>query len=722
LLSSGFVQTALVSDIAGLAPHTDSALLNPWGFTVSSRGDFQISDNNGGNAALFASDGTALGAPIVMPPPGGSPAGSTGAPTGQVLNSTSDFVISEGSRSAPASALFSTEDGTIIGFNSAVDPSNGILAADQSAAGAVYKGLAMGSAGGADFLYAANFRSGTVDVFDTNFALHTFSTSQFTDPNAPAGFAPFGIKNIDGTLFVTYAKQNAAKHDDVEGPGNGFVDEFDTSGDFLMRFASGTAAGGSLTEFNSPWGMAVAPHGFGKFSGDLLVGNFGDSHVNVFNLKSGHFLGQLEDPNGQPLVLNGGFHGPSDKGLWGIGFGNGQGGAGKRTLFFASGINDEADGLFGMVNVAKANGQDGNSQGNDRDGNSHWSDPVKSLVVVPSPVIDGSGLNAVAAIAANDIWAVGGVLTSTGAHTTLAEHFNGTSWSVVQTPAVNDPLVAVAGSASNDVWAIGSQGNIAESPTPFITHWNGTSWSIVDSPKLPKDSSLTGVTAPASNDAWVVGHTFSSSTGIVEHWDGTRWSIVSNPAFTNVVAFAIAADSSTDVWAFGLSNATGAPVALHFDGTTWTAITAANNRFGFEVGGLAVLSPTNVWAVGASATGEPLDTLRPAAEHWDGTSWSFVPVPNPDQGTRFRDFLSGVAAISANDIWAVGVTSSGTLTEHWDGTSWSVIASPDPGKVTNSLSGVTALSDGTVAAVGQQVGSKVETGLTLQNAASAPPK
>src|SRR6516162_8913402 len=117
LLSSGFVQTALVSDIPGLAPHTDPALLNPWGFTVSSRGDFQISDNNGGNAALFASDGTALGAPIVMPPPGGSPAGSTGAPTGQVLNSTSDFVISEGSRSAPASALFSTEDGTIIGFS-----------------------------------------------------------------------------------------------------------------------------------------------------------------------------------------------------------------------------------------------------------------------------------------------------------------------------------------------------------------------------------------------------------------------------------------------------------------------------------------------------------------------------------------------------------------------------------------------------------------------------
>jgi uncharacterized protein (TIGR03118 family) len=346
------VETNLVSDIPGLAPHTDPALLNPWGFTVSSRGDFLISDNNGGNAALFAADGTALGAPIVMPPPGGSPAGSTGAPTGQVLNASSDFVISEGGRSAPAAALFSTEDGTIIGFNSAVDPSNGILAADQSAAGAVYKGLALGSAGGANYLYAANFRSGTVDVFDTNFALHTFSAGQFADPNPVAGFAPFGIKILNGSLFVTYAKQNAAKHDDVEGPGNGFIDEFDTSGTFLMRFASGTAAGGTLTELNSPWGMAIAPDDFGKFEGALLVGNFGDSHVSAFRLKTGRFLGQLEDPDGQPLVLVGGFQGPNTKGLWGIGFGNGEGGAGERTLFFASGINDEADGLFGMVNAA----------------------------------------------------------------------------------------------------------------------------------------------------------------------------------------------------------------------------------------------------------------------------------------------------------------------------------------------------------------------------------
>jgi hypothetical protein len=337
------------------------------------------------------------------------------------------------------------------------------------------------------------------------------------------------------------------------------------------------------------------------------------------------------------------------------------------------------------------------------------------LHVVPSPVVNGSELLGTAAIAHNDIWAVGVVRDTSGTASTLAEHFDGTSWSVVPTPAVNDPLVAVAGSASNDVWAIGSQITVSDSPTPFIAHWNGTSWSIIQSPNLPRNSFLTGVTAPASNNAWVVGNTFGSATGLVEHWDGTRWSIVSSPAFTNVVAFAISADSNTDVWAFGVSNVTGGPEALHFDGTTWTAIAAANPLHGFRVGGVVALSPSNVWAVGSSGTGEPLDTVVPAAEHWDGTSWSVVPVPNPDQGTRLRDFLTGVAAVSANDIWAVGDSHSATLTEHWDGTSWRIIRSPNPGSVLNELSGVTALSDGTVAAVGFQEDSTILTGLILQN-------
>jgi uncharacterized protein (TIGR03118 family) len=353
LLSNKFVEVALVSDIAGVAPHTDPAVVNPWGFTESPRGEFLLSDNGSGTAALFAADGTPLGAPIVIPPPSGSPAGSTSTPNGQVTNDTSDFVITEDGRSAPAAILFSTEDGTIAGFNSAVDPSQAIIGADQSPNGAVYKLLALGSAGGANYLYATDFHNGTVDVFDKNFALHTFFAGQFTDPHTPAGFAPFGVKNINGILFVTYAKQDDDKHDDVAGAGNGFIDEFDTHGHFLKRFASGTAAGGTLTALNSPIGMTTAPNGFGNFGGDLLVGNFGDSHVSVFDLKTGRFLGQLMGKHDQPLVLNGGVNRPphDTKGLWGIAFGNGQGGAGKHTLFFASGPNDETDGVFGKVTM-----------------------------------------------------------------------------------------------------------------------------------------------------------------------------------------------------------------------------------------------------------------------------------------------------------------------------------------------------------------------------------
>lgn len=351
---TGFVEKNLVSDIPGIAPHADPVVVNPWGFTETPGGQFQLSDNGSGTAAVFAADGTPLGAPITIPPPAGSPAGTTSTPNGQITNDTSDFVISENGHSAPASFLFSTEDGTIAGFNAAIDPSNAIIAVDNSASGAVYKLLAMGSAGGKNYLYATDFHNGKVDVFDDSFAPHTFFAGQFTDPHTPAGFAPFGIKNVDGVLFVTYAKQDADKHDDVAGAGNGFIDEFDTTGHFMKRFASGTAAGGTLTALNSPIGATIAPKGFGDFGGDLLVGNFGDSHVSAFNLKTGRFLGQIEGVNGMPLILNGGVNSPPDtKGLWGIAFGNGNGGAGKETLFFASGPNDESDGVFGEVNIAK---------------------------------------------------------------------------------------------------------------------------------------------------------------------------------------------------------------------------------------------------------------------------------------------------------------------------------------------------------------------------------
>jgi uncharacterized protein (TIGR03118 family) len=252
----GYVQTNLVSNVEGLAPTTDPNLQNPWGVSETPDGQFRVADNHAGVATLYNAAGQVDGAPITIPtPPGVTP---PAAPNGNVFNTTSDFVISHDGRSAPATVLFSSEDGTILGFNSAVDKKEAVIGADLSQSGAVFKTLTAGTVDAANYLFASDFHNGTVDVFDKNFQLHTFSKHQFTDSSIPAGFAPFGLKVVNGTLFVTYAKQDDAKHDDVAGVGNGFIDEFTLSGKLITRFASQ----GLL---NSPHGIAVAPDNFGFF-------------------------------------------------------------------------------------------------------------------------------------------------------------------------------------------------------------------------------------------------------------------------------------------------------------------------------------------------------------------------------------------------------------------------------------------------------------------------
>jgi uncharacterized protein (TIGR03118 family) len=342
----GYVQTNLVSDIRGLARTFDPNLQNLWGVSQNTDGQFRVADNHAGMSRQYSAAGQIIGTPVTIPsPPGVTP---PSAPKGNVFNTPSDFVISHDGKNAPATVIFSSEDGAIVGFNPAVDPNAGILEADLSQSGAVFKTLTPGSVNGANYVYASDFHNGTVDVFSGQFQLVHLSGS-FTDPNIPAGFAPFGLKNVNGTLFVTYAKQDGARHDDVAGVGNGFIDEFNLTGNFIERFASQ----GLL---NSPHGIAVAPDNFGQFSNALLVGNFGDSKVNAFNLSTGQFLGQLTDAHGSTLILNGGFKKASDtKGLWELTFGDGQNGAATNSLFFAAGINDENDGLFAKVTV---NGED----------------------------------------------------------------------------------------------------------------------------------------------------------------------------------------------------------------------------------------------------------------------------------------------------------------------------------------------------------------------------
>jgi uncharacterized protein (TIGR03118 family) len=338
-----FTQTNLISDgspQAGPARLTDPNLINPWGVAYSATGPFWISENNSGVSSIdsVTASGVTLNVipPVTIAPP--TTDSGSAAPTGQVFNSlasTGAFMLQDGS---PASFLFATEDGTISGWNPAAGTQS-IIAVNESAnpadgneaqgVGAVYKGLALADTDNSPMLYAANFRHGTVDVYDQNFN----AVNSFTDTNLPAGYAPFNVQVLDGKLFVTFALQDDAKHDDVAGPGNGFVDEFDLQGHLLARVASG----GSL---DSPWGLAIAPSSFGTFGGDLLVGNFGDGTIEAYNLKNDQFVGNLTDASGNPIVI------PD---LWELIPGNNGSAGNSNTIYFTAGVQDEMHGLFGSL-------------------------------------------------------------------------------------------------------------------------------------------------------------------------------------------------------------------------------------------------------------------------------------------------------------------------------------------------------------------------------------
>jgi uncharacterized protein (TIGR03118 family) len=336
------VQVNLISDIPGLASHTDPNLINPWGVAFMGPGPFWVANNNSGFATAYDGAGNPFpaGSPIVVtiPPPKATPTAAA-TPTGIVANTGNDFVVTSGGHSAPAQFIFATEDGTISAWNQTVNANAAILEVDNpnTASGSVYKGLALGSNAGGNFLFATNFRLGTIDVFDRTFARVTLA-GHFSDPDPNLkGFAPFGIQNIGGQLLVSFAKQDPARqnHDDLGGAGNGFIDVFDTNGNFVKRLVTQ----GNL---DSPWGMVLAPAGFGELSGDLLVGNFKDGHINAYDPGSGVFRGQLTDAAGRPVVNNG---------LWNLTFGNGGSAGDPHTLFFSAGIQGEAHGLFGSLQV-----------------------------------------------------------------------------------------------------------------------------------------------------------------------------------------------------------------------------------------------------------------------------------------------------------------------------------------------------------------------------------
>ena len=345
---STYVVTPLVSDIAGAAV-LDPVLQNAWGVAFTpGASPFWINDNHTGCSTLYGGDGAIVPLQVAIPLPGNiipssachpvdpnnPPKVSPAAPTGMVWNPSAAFLV-PGTKLA-ATFIFATEDGTLSAWTGGLNPAdNAVLAADNSANGAVYKGLVVGVNAKGVFLFATNFHAGTIDVFGPTGANGLFTPAttdgNFKDPGIPPGYAPFGIANLGGDLFVTYAKQKPDKHDDAAGPGRGFVDVFDTDGHLLRRLVS-------RGPLDSPWGVARASYAFGRFSGDILVGNFGNGRINAFD-EDGRFLGSLEDKNGKALVIDG---------LWALTLGGGR--ASKSdTLFFTAGPAGETHGLFGTI-------------------------------------------------------------------------------------------------------------------------------------------------------------------------------------------------------------------------------------------------------------------------------------------------------------------------------------------------------------------------------------
>jgi uncharacterized protein (TIGR03118 family) len=340
---SGYVQENLVSDNTAKIPaeHEDTSLINPWGNAFIPGAAFWINDNGSGISSLYAGDGTSPGKKnpalaVTIPVVGG---GTVSAPSGIVANTAGVFKLK--ANGTAAAFIFATEDGSISAWNGGLGfPGPAELEVDNSSAtcpngssGSVYKGLAEGETAAGVFLYATNFFCGTVDVFNGSFQPASV-TGGFKDSLIPPGFAPFGIANVLGNLVVTYAKQDAEKHDDVAGLGNGFVDVFDTKGNLIRRLVQ-------RIPLDSPWGIALAPLNFGALSGGLLIGNFGNGRINAFNPVSGLFMGALSDTHQHPIVLDG---------LWSLVFG-GATSSDPAELYFTSGPNSEADGLFGKLAV-----------------------------------------------------------------------------------------------------------------------------------------------------------------------------------------------------------------------------------------------------------------------------------------------------------------------------------------------------------------------------------
>jgi TIGR03118 family protein len=321
---SQFMQTNLVSDVPGWAPIVDASLVNAWGMSFGPTTPLWVSNNGSDSTTLY--HGATTGVPFAKVPL--TVAIPDGAPTGQVFNAGADFMVG----GAPAKFIFASEHGSIDAWQGGLSPITMAMNV-ATVPGAEYKGLAISTGMGGSWLYAANFAAGRIDVFNGMFALQSWPGA-FKDRLIPSSYGPFNIQNLGGKLYVTYAKRGPTG-DDVAGLGHGFVDVYSTTGHLLKRLVR-------HRQLDSPWGLQIAPAGFGRFGGDLLVGNFGNGRINAYSTKNGRFEGTLIGTNGKPVWIDG---------LWGLQFGNGVAGT-PMTLLFTAGPDGEQHGLLGSLTLA----------------------------------------------------------------------------------------------------------------------------------------------------------------------------------------------------------------------------------------------------------------------------------------------------------------------------------------------------------------------------------
>jgi len=424
--ANSYVRRDLVADQPGLAAVTDPNLINPWGVSFSATSPFWVSNAGSGTSTLYNGSGTITPLVVTIPAAAG---GKQGTPTGQVQNSTPAFLLANGTK---ASFIFSTEDGTISGWNGGTAAA---IEVNNSASGAVYYGLAIGTnAAGAPLLYAPNFTTGKIDVISGTWA-PTSVTGGFADPGVPSGYAPFNIWPINGKLYVAYAKQGPLSG--VAGAGTGYVSVFDFDGNLQKHLVSG----GPL---NAPWGMAIAPSTFGAFAGDLLVGNFGDGKINAFDPSSGAPLGTLQDTSGNALVF---------PGLWAVIFGNGGSGGDRNILYITAGTGNLQHGLLSSIAPPAAitsvlNGASG-----------------ATGAIAPGEVISVTGITIGPSPVVNNTIPTSGAVTRTLAGVSVTFNY-GTGNSIV----IPAPILSAGASQTNVVAPFGLSGF---SSTNIVVNYQG---------------------------------------------------------------------------------------------------------------------------------------------------------------------------------------------------------------------------------------------------------